>query len=106
MNEMMNIMKKHLQKMQRLKCQIKKQRKKIFKNVYNLILLNSVSNIYHIMINILKSQKQFIFSIIINQLLKELKKYKEKLENFNEKIKVMLFNKSKSKKMKNQRKKR
>ena len=34
------------------------------------------------------------------------KRYKEKLENFNEKIKVMLFNKSKSKKMKNQRKKR
>src|SRR5947199_1310361 len=98
MNETMNIMKEHLQKMQRLKCRIEKQRKKIFENVYNSILLNNVSNAYYIAINILKSQEQLTFSIIINRLLKESRKYEEKLEKCSEKMKVTLLNKSKSEK--------
>ena len=50
------------------------------------------------MINILKLQEQLIFSIIINRLLKESRKFEEKLENSSEKMKVTLLNKSKSEK--------
>jgi len=95
MNEAMNTMKEHLQKVQRLKHRIEKQRKKIFENVYNSILLNSVSDAYHIAINILESQEQLTPSIIINRLLEESRKYGEGLENSSEKMKVALLSKSK-----------
>ncbi len=43
-------------------------------NVYNSILLNSVLETYHIVVNILELQEQFTPLIIINQLLEESRK--------------------------------
>ena len=44
------------------------------KTIYNGVLLNSVSEIYKVVVSIFESQNQFIFTMIINRLLEEYRK--------------------------------
>ena len=95
MDEAVDTMEGHLQRVQRLKRRVEEQGERISENVYNSILLNSVPDAYHIAVNILESQEQLTPSIIINRLLEESRKYGEGLENSSEKMKVALLSKSK-----------
>ena len=64
---------------------------RISENVYNSILLNSVPEAYHIMINILQSQEQLVPTIIINQLLEESRKMGDTTSENSEKMKQALL---------------
>src|SRR5436190_6502588 len=74
MDETVDTMEVHLQRVQRLKRRVEEQGEKISENVYNSILLNSVPETYNIAVNILESQEQLTPSIIINRLLEESRK--------------------------------
>ena len=74
MDEAVDTMEVHLQRVQRLKRRVEEQGEKISENIYNSILLNSVPETYHIAVNILESQEQLTPSIIINRLLEESRK--------------------------------
>jgi hypothetical protein len=74
MDEAVDTMEAHLQRVQRLKRRVEEQGEKISENVYNSILLTSVPETYHIAVNILESQEQLTPSIIINRLLEESRK--------------------------------
>jgi hypothetical protein len=67
-------MERHLQRVQRLKRQVEEQGEKVSDNIYNAILLNSVSDDYKIAISILESQQQLTPTIIINCILEEHRK--------------------------------
>jgi gag-polypeptide of LTR copia-type len=67
-------MERHLQRVQRLKRQVEEQGEKVSDNIYNAVLLNSVSDDYKIAISILESQKQLTPTIIINRILEEYRK--------------------------------
>src|SRR5947207_1733205 len=74
MDETVDTMEIHLQRVQRLKRRVEEQGETISENIYNSILLNSVPEVYHIAVNILESQEQLTPSIIINRLLEESRK--------------------------------
>ena len=67
-------MEKHLQRIQRLKCQCEEQREAISDTVYNGILLNSVPEEFKIAVSILESQETLTPISIINRLLEEWRK--------------------------------
>jgi Reverse transcriptase (RNA-dependent DNA polymerase)/gag-polypeptide of LTR copia-type/Pol polyprotein, beta-barrel domain/GAG-pre-integrase domain/Integrase core domain len=67
-------MERHLQRVQRLKRQVEEQGEKVSDNIYNAVLLNSVSDDYKIAIGILESQQQLTPTIIINRILEEHRK--------------------------------
>ena len=74
MDETVDTMEIHLQRVQRLKRRVEEQGETISENIYNSILLNSVPKAYHIAVNILESQEQLTPTIIINRLLEESRK--------------------------------
>jgi hypothetical protein len=74
MDETVDTMEVHPQRVQRLKRRVEEQGDTISENIYNSILLNSVPEAYHIAVNILESQEQLTPTIIINRLLEESRK--------------------------------
>jgi len=67
-------MEHHLQRVQRLKRQVKEQGEKISDTIYNSVLLNSVPGDYKITVSILESQEKLTPTVIINRLLEETRK--------------------------------
>src|SRR5579862_2096253 len=67
-------MEHHLQRIQRLKCQVEEQGEKISDNIFNSVLLNSVPENYKIAVSILESQDKLTPQIIVNRLLEETRK--------------------------------
>jgi hypothetical protein len=70
-------MKKHLQKIERLKRQIEEQGEKISESSYISVLLNCASSRYDVQISIMEAQDDVTPSIIINHLLEEHCKFLE-----------------------------
>ena len=68
-------MKKHLQKVERLKRQIEEQGEQISDSSYVSVLLNCAPPRYDVQISILEAQNDVTSTIIINRLLKEYRKF-------------------------------
>ena len=95
MDEEVDTMEAHLQKVQRLKRRVEEQGETISENIYNSILLNSIPETYNIAVNILESQEQLTPSIIINRLLEESRKLSNGAESSGGKSKMALLSNSK-----------
>ena len=74
MDEEVDTMERHLQRVQRLKRRVEEQGETISDTVYNTVLLSSVPDTYKVAVNILESQENLTPSIIINRLLLSCKK--------------------------------
>ena len=74
MDEEVDTMERHLQRVQRLKRRVEEQGETISDTVYNTVLLSSVPDTYKVAVNILESQENLTPSIIINRLLEESRK--------------------------------
>src|SRR5579871_458585 len=90
MDEAVDTMEAHLQKVQRLKRRVEEQGEVISENIYNTILLSSVPETYHVAVSILESQEQLTPTIIINRLLEESRKLEDGIENASGKGKTAL----------------
>jgi len=98
MDEAVDTMEAHLQKVQRLKRRVEEQGEAISENIYNAILLSSVPETYHVAVSILESQEQLTPTIIINRLLEESRKLDDGMENSGGKSKTALFSNTKPRK--------
>src|SRR5204862_850004 len=68
-------MEKHLQKVERLKCQIEEQGERISDSSYVSMILNCAPSRYDVQISILEAQDDVTSTIIINRLLEEYRKF-------------------------------
>src|SRR5579859_2899283 len=68
-------MEKHLQQVERLKQQIEEQGEQISDSSYVSVLLNCAPSRYDVQISILEVQNDVTFTIIINRLLEEYRKF-------------------------------
>src|SRR4030095_5163768 len=92
MDDGVDTMEQHLQKLQRLKRRVEEHGETISDTIFNGILLNSITDTYNVVVSILESQDKLTPTVIVNRLLEEYRK-----GGMAEKTKMALLTKQKDK---------